>query len=235
VVKAVFEDFVIGGDGLPGRPNDLVGMIHFARYPDTVCPLTLSHGTLQELIRSVALVEQRAEDGTAIGDAVALAAARLRTAEETLAAKTGESAAEYEIKSKIIILLTDGENNAGERTVADAGKLAAEWGIKVYAIGVGEDRGLKTPFGVFNVPKSPGIDDASLRRLAEGSGGIYRLAIDSQSLLDVYKEIDELEKSEIEAMRYLDYRELFLPFALAAFGLLLLEGVLRTTVLRSIP
>ena len=237
VVKRVFEDFVDSKGDLPGRPSDLIGMITFARFPDTICPLTLSHGTLEELISTVKLVEQRPEDGTAIGDAVSLAAARLESAEQELARKLGRSDIEtdYEIKSKVIILLTDGENNAGDRSVEEAAELAKDWGIRVYAIGVGEDKRVSTGFGVFNVPKQPGVDDASLRALAETTGGIYRLAEDSESLIDVYREIDELEKSEIEAVRYLNYRELFTPFALFALGLVLLEAVLRSTLLRTIP
>ena len=237
VVKRVFEDFVDSKGDLPGRPSDLIGMITFARYPDTICPLTLSHGTLEELISTVKLVDQRPEDGTAIGDAVALAAARLENAEQELARKLGRTEIEtdYEIKSKVIILLTDGENNAGDRSVEEAAGLAKDWGIRVYAIGVGEDKRVNTGFGVFNVPKQPGVDDASLRALAETTGGIYRLAEDSESLIDIYREIDELEKSEIEAVRYLNYRELFTPFALFALALALLEALLRSTLLRSIP
>ena len=154
VVKRVFQDFVDGAGELPGRPNDLIGMITFARYPDTVCPLTLSHDTLQQLIANVELVDNRAEDGTAIGDAVALAAARLRTAEQSLEKKLGEKL-DYEIKSKIIILLTDGENNAGERSMTQAGELTARWDVKVYTIGVGADRGIRAPFGTISVPKNP--------------------------------------------------------------------------------
>lgn len=237
VVKRVFEDFVDSKGDLPGRPSDLIGMITFARFPDTICPLTLSHGTLEELISTVKLVDQRPEDGTAIGDAVALAAARLRNAEQELARKLGRAQIEtdYEIKSKVIILLTDGENNAGERSVEESAELAKNWGIRVYAIGVGEDKRLTTGFGVFNVPKQPGVDDASLRALAETTGGIYRLAEDSESLIDIYREIDQLEKSEIEAVRYLNYRELFTPFALFALALALLEAILRSTALRTIP
>jgi Ca-activated chloride channel family protein len=237
VVKRVFEDFVDAQGDLPGRPSDLIGMITFARFPDTICPLTLSHGTLEELISTVRLVDQRPEDGTAIGDAVALAAARLRNAEKELARKLGRSdlAPDYEIKSKIIIVLTDGENNAGDRSVEQAAELAKEWGIRVYAIGVGEDKQVSTGFGVFTLPKTPGVDDASLRALAETTGGIYRLAGDSASLIDVYREIDQLEKSEIEAVRYLNYRELFTPFALVALAFAVIEAILRSTVLRTIP
>ncbi|MEZ5363750.1 MAG: VWA domain-containing protein [Bryobacterales bacterium] len=237
VVKRVFEDFVDSKGDLPGRPSDLIGMITFARYPDTVCPLTFSHGTLEELISTVKLVDQRPEDGTAIGDAVALAAARLRNAEQELARKLGKADfdPDYEIKSKIVILLTDGENNAGERSVEEAAELAKEWGIRVYAIGVGEDKQISTGFGIFNVPKTPGVDDASLRALAETTGGVYRLAEDSESLIDIYREIDQLEKSEIEAVRYLNYRELYTPFALFALFFAVVEAILRSTVLRTIP
>ncbi len=233
-VKRVFADFVDGSGDLPGRPNDLLGMITFARYPDTVCPLTLSHETLTGLIGDVNLVQERSEDGTAIGDAVTLAAARLRTAEEALQRRTGEQQ-EYEIKSKIIILLTDGENNAGQRSVEQAAKLAAEWGIKVYAIGVGQDRNISTAFGVVTIPKTPGVDDESLRNLAKSTGGIYRLATDATSLIEIYKEIDELEKSEIQAVRYLDYQELFAPFALTGLLLIAAESLLSGTVLRRTP
>ncbi len=233
-VKRVFTDFVDGAGDLPGRPNDLLGMITFARYPDTVCPLTLSHETLTGLIDSVDLVQARPEDGTAIGDALSLAAARLRTAEQALARKTGERQ-DYEIKSKIIIILTDGENNAGQRSVEQAAKLCAEWGIKVYAIGVGQDRNISTAFGVVTVPKTPGVDDEALRRLAETTGGVYRLANDATSLVEIYQEIDELEKSEIQAVRYLDYQELFAPFALTGLLLVGLESLLAGTVLRRTP
>ncbi len=234
VVKSVFQDFIDSGGDLPGRPADLVGMITFARYPDTICPLTLSHDALESLITNVALVDTRSEDGTAIGDAVALAAARLYKAEESLAEKTGEPTT-YEIKSKVVILLTDGENNAGQRTVEDAASLAAEWGVKVYTIGVGDTRRVSTAFGSFNQPKTPGVEDRPLRDLADTTGGIYRIATDSESLIEIYQEIDELEKSEIQTLRYLDYRELFPPFALAGFLLIGLETLLASTWLRRVP
>ena len=139
VVKRVFEEFVTGkGRGPPGRPDDLIGMITFARYADTVCPLTLAHGALLRFIDSVKLVTQRNEDGTAIGDAVALGAARLVEAEETLKAQVGKQDDAYKIKSKVMILLTDGQNNAGKRSPLQAAETAKEWGIKIYAIGIGE-------------------------------------------------------------------------------------------------
>ena len=155
VVKKVFEEFIMGnGEELEGRPNDLVGMVAFARFADTMAPLTLGHGALLRFLDQVRIVTRRAEDGTAIGDALALAAARLRTAEEDLARYADESGdKEYEIKSKIIILLTDGQNNFGQRTPEQAAELAADWDIKVYTIGVGGDEGVSTVKTLFGKKK----------------------------------------------------------------------------------
>lgn len=234
-VKRVFREFIDPAAGeLEGRPNDLIGMTTFARYADSVCPLTLSHDTLLELLGTVNLAEDRNEDGTAIGDAVALAAARLREAEQTLERQSGEGSV-YEIKSKIIVLLTDGENNAGDRSVRDAGELCREWGVKVYAIGVGDDHGVQTPFGRLTVPIRRGFDDRALREIADITGGKYWLATDADTLRSVHAEIDQLEKSEFEAVRYLDYREAFAPWALAALALLSIETLLRQTVWRTVP
>ncbi len=240
VVKGVFREFLIGNDGtLQGRPNDLVGMVSFARYADTMAPLTLGHGALLRFLESVQLVKRKSEDGTAIGDALALAAARLKTAEEDLArfsSETGEK--EYEIKSKIIILLTDGQNNFGKRTPLDAAELASAWGIKVYTIGVGTEEGIstvRTLFGRFKVPTGTGVDVKTLEMIAERTGGVFWLAEDENSLREVYGEIDALEKSEIESIRYIDYKELFTPFALAAMCLMLLEVALANTIFRRIP
>ncbi len=234
-VKQVFREFIDPAAGeLAGRPNDLIGMTAFAQYADSVCPLTLSHDTLLELLDTVQLVEDRREDGTAIGDAVALAAARLRQAEDALAGRRGEVPT-YEIKSKVVILLTDGENNAGDRSVRDAAELCRQWGIKVYAIGVGDARGLQTPFGRLTTPLRRGFDDRPLREIAEVTGGLYRLATDADALRGVHAEIDRLERSEFEAVRYFDYRERFGPWALAALVLLSSELFLRLTVFRTAP
>ncbi len=236
VALRVFEDFVRGAGDLKGRPSDLIGLITFARYADTICPLTLDHDTLIGFLPTVRLVDRESEDGTAIGDAVALAAARLRTAEEVLARQTGRRK-DYEIKSKVIILLTDGQNNAGKRTVQQAAELAASWGIKIYAIGIGGEGAatIRTPFGTYTVPVGEGVDEATLRTLAETTGGIYRVAEDAEALRAVYEEIDKLEKTEIESTRFVDYREMFPPFAMAALLLLGLEIVVGGTVLRRAP
>jgi len=232
----LFRDFVEGSGDLAGRPSDLIGLVTFARYADTICPLTLDHDTLIGFLPTVRLVDRESEDGTAIGDAVALAAARLRTAEEALAGQTGRRK-DYEIKSKVIILLTDGQNNAGKRTVEEAAELAASWGIKIYAIGIGGEGAatIRTPFGTYTVPVGEGVDEATLRTLAETTGGMYRVAEDAEALRAVYEEIDKLEKTEIESTRFVDYREMFPPFAVAGLLLLGLETVLGAVTLRRAP
>lgn len=238
MAKKIFQQFVEGdGEELGGRPSDLIGMVTFARYADTVCPLTLAHDALLQFLPTVKLVQRQNEDGTAIGDAVALAAARLQKAEETLARQSGEEK-DYEIKSKIIILLTDGVNNAGERTVQEAADIAKQWGIKIYAIGIGGDNNsrYKTIFGTFNLPMGQGgVDEEALRVLGETTDGIHRVIEDAADLRDVYEEIDKLETSDIETTRFLDYREIFPPFALIGLGLLVLEVGLGNTVFRRIP
>lgn len=240
VVKRVFGEFVLGGrSGLQGRPNDLIGMVAFARYADTICPLTLAHGALPRFLETVKLVRQRAEDGTAIGDALALAAARLKTAEDALAEQTPERGGpEYEIESKIIILLTDGENNCGKRDPLQAAELAAEWGIRIYTIGVGGGDAvttIQTPFGAYKVPMGRGVDAGTLKAIAGKTGGLYRRADTARALVDVYEKIDALERSEIETERFVDYRELFVPWAILALLCLCLEVALRTTLYRRIP
>jgi Ca-activated chloride channel family protein len=242
VAKQVFLEFVQGNKGtLAGRPNDLIGLITFARYADTACPLTLAHDALSTFVEPIELVNRKPEDGTAIGDAIALAAARLQKAEETLLQQTlaaDQQESSYEIKSKIIILLTDGEQTAGKRTPREAAELAQKWGIKIYAIGIGsKDSLLKIPsiFGTRFMQRSRGVDKQTLSQLAETTSGLFRMAEDGDALRAIYAEIDKLEKSEIESVRFVDYKERFSLFALAGLIVLLLETLLRTTWLRRSP
>lgn len=237
VVKRVFSEFVLGnGDDLEGRASDLVGLVAFARYADTTCPLTLGHGALAHFLDTVHLVQRRSEDGTAIGDAIALAAARLKTAEETLARQREDLKDDYTITSKVMILLTDGQNNRGQRTPLEAAALAAEWGIKIYTIGVGGGgTRISTPFGTMALPGGGQLDERTLEAVATKTGGKYRRADDAESLRAIYDEINELEKSRVETVRYVDYKEWFAPFALMGFAALALEIVLTSTVFRKIP
>lgn len=239
VVKRVFEEFVMGGShDLKGRPNDLIGMIVFARYPNTICPLTLAHGALPSFIKYVHLVQREEEDGTAIGDAIALAAARLKKAEDSLIKEQKDTSGKYEIKSKIIVLLSDGKNNYGKRTPSQAAELAKEWGIKIYSIAIGGGEAvtsIKTPFGEYKIPSRQMVDTKTLKTVAEKTGGFFREADNAESLFDIYSEIDAMEKSEIESIRFVDYKESFLWFALSGFILIILEVILRNSLFRRIP
>lgn len=250
VAKRVFEEFVSGTDQsegadevdeedlLEGRPNDLIGLVTFARYADTICPATLGHDALVHFVRDLEIEDRPNEDGTAIGDALALAAARLKTLEEAYLAGSDNPEQDYEIKSKVIILLTDGENNCGRHLPAEGAALAKEWGIKIYAIGFGKEkvtREIDTPEGPKEVTVSMGADTKTLAMLADATDGLFRMAEDADSLRSIYAEINELETSEMLSTSRFDYRERFLPFALLALLALALEATLRSTWLRKIP
>lgn len=228
-VKLAFHDFVSGnGRELTGRPNDLIGMVAFARFAETVCPLTLAHGAVAGFVKQVQLVsrEERHEDGTAIGDGLALAAARLKAADDEAQNKD-----DYEIKSKIIILLTDGVHNVGQNTPMQAAALAKEWGIKIYTIGIGEAK--KRSF--FSLSQGPDVDVKTLTALARETGGQFWLAEDGRALLEIYETIDRLEKSEIESIRYMDYKEHFSRFVITGLALMALAVSLEWSILAVRP
>lgn len=241
IVKRVFEQFVLGdGRELDGRPNDLVGMVSFARYAETTCPLTLAHGALPRFLETVHLANPRSgEDGTAIGDAIALAAARLEKAEESMARQAPNREDKYDIQSKVMILLTDGQQTAGKRHPLEAAKLAKEWGIKIYTIAVGDDDAVvsqNTIFGpLLRSARGQGADTRTLQAIADETDGKFFEARDAEALSGIYREIDQLERSEIESLRFMDYKELFLPFTVGALLLVALEVALNCTLFRKIP
>jgi Ca-activated chloride channel family protein len=239
VVKRVFREFALGNDDdLKGRPSDLIGIISFARYPDTTCPLTLAHGALPAFIDSIRPAQTREEDGTAIGDALALAAARLKKVDETIALQRQRGEDAYTINSKVIILLSDGENNRGKRSPPEAAELAAKWGIKVYTIAIGggdSQNTIQTPFGVFQLPGRQGVDTDTMRAIAEKTKGAFYQAEDEKSLRRIYEEIDKMEKTEIESIKFIDYKEAFPPFVYMALFLIGLAVLLRETIFRKIP
>ena len=233
-VKLAFNDFIMGdGHKLKGRPNDLIGMVAFAGFAETICPLTLAHGAVQGFVDQVKLVQkdERHEDGTAIGDGIALAAARLKQASE-VAEKDAQTEGRYQVKSKIIILLTDGINNSGSHSPMAAAALAKEWGIKVYAIGIGDKPSKR--FGIFSMGQQQ-IDTATLKAISEHTGGHFWLAEQGESLAEIYKIIDELETSEIESIQYLDYNEHFSNFILAGLALLIMATFTNWFLLDRIP
>ena len=233
VVKQVFGDFVLGGVGLEGRESDMIGIISFARYADTTCPLILGHETLPEFLKTIDFPDRPDEDGTAIGDAIALAAARLHWAEKDLAERNPDlEASDYRIKSKVMILLTDGEQNRGEKHPIEAAKMAKEWGIKIYTIGIGGNR----PRNMLEaIVGRGGVDTKLLDAISKETGGKFYLADNADALTRVYQEIDELERTEIEVLKTLDHEEIYLPFALAGLACLVVEILLSSLVFRKIP
>ena len=216
-VKRVTEQFI------KERPNDRIGIVAFAGRPYLVSPLTLDHDWLiQNLDRTrIGLVE----DGTAIGSALASASNRLK---------------DKEAKSKLVVLLTDGDNNAGRVTPLTAAEAAKALGIKVYTIGSGT-RGnapypFVDPFGRTVYRQIPvEFDEQSLQQIAAMTGGSYFRATDTQSLQRIFEEIDQLEKSRVEVQKVAQYRDLFPWFVLVGTVLLAAETLLGQTVWRRLP
>lgn len=238
-VKKVFREFVEGGGRLPGRPNDLIGLISFGGFAEGKSPLTLDHGALLEVLKSVEIptpIEElrgdpryrqilQEEMATAIGDSVALAVDRLKDAKA---------------KSKVIILLSDGENTAGVVMPEDAAKAAKSFGIKVYSIGVGSTG--RAPFPARDLfgrtvlqSQRVRLDEETLQMLADTTGGKYFNAKNTQALEEVYAEIDKLEKTVSEGRLYTEYVELYQWFMLPGLALVILEIVLASTRFRSLP
>jgi len=236
VAKDVFAQFVDGdGRELTGRPDDLIGLITFARYPNTVCPLTLGHDILLFFNRELEIEERPNEDGTAFGDALALAAARLKRVEDTIDRQSPEAPSKYRIRSKVAILLTDGENNCGTHLPLEAGAMARKWGVTVYTIGFGErkaDDEADSPYSAKAAAVPLNATEKTLQRIAGMTGGFFRRAHDADSLRSVYAEIDRMEKTRFVDLGYIDYHDRFMPFAGAGLALLLLSIVLRYTWLR---
>ncbi|MBI3179949.1 MAG: VWA domain-containing protein [Deltaproteobacteria bacterium] len=216
VVKDVVERFIAK------RENDALGMVVFGAQAFTQCPLTLDHGIVATFLESVQIGV--AGDATAIGDGLATAVKRL---------KDGPA------KSKVIVLLTDGRQNAGTFTPQKAAEIAKALGIKVYTIGAGT-RGqapflVDTLFGPQVVPQDVDIDEATLKEVAILTSGAYFRAEDAAGLARIYDQIDALEKTEITAKSYMEYDERYPAFVLPALALLLFEVGLLGTRLRKLP
>jgi len=237
VVQQVAREFLLGNGGdLPGRTGDVIGLVQFARYADTMCPLVTNPQIVADFLAETQIVQLRSEDGTAIGAGIQLAAARLQQAERELqehnarllaAGGDEETEPEMTIKSKVIVLLTDGRENVGQVDPLDAAQMAADWGIRIYTIGIGSPRR-----GFFDMQ---GPDERLLRTIADRTGGFYGLATDGRTLRQIYEKIDAQEKSDIKSVQYTDYAERFGPWALAAAALLLFEVAGAATVWRTVP
>lgn len=205
-----------------GRRNDRIGLVVFSGESFTQCPLTTDHNVLINLFRDIE--SGIIEDGTAIGMGLATAVNRLKDSKSP---------------SKVIILLTDGVNNAGTIAPVTAAELAQTFGIKVYTIGVGSmgqaPYPVNTPYGVQlrNMPVE--IDEDLLEDIAQLTGGKYFRATNNAKLKQIYDEIDQMEKIELEVKEYSRKEEEFFVFVLIAAALLLAEVILRHTLLRQIP
>ncbi len=216
-VKEVVRSFI------PKRTSDRISLIAFAGAPYTVSPLTFDHAWLIQQVDRVRI--GMVEDGTAIGSAIASALNRVR---------------DSEAMSKVVVLLTDGVNNAGSITPENAADFARRLDVKVYTIGAGT-KGfapvpVTDPFGRTQYIRQPAdLDEAQLRRIAESTGAQYFHADNYDALAGIYEEIDRLEKTEIEMEHFTRFEERFTPFLLLAISLLGLERLLAMTRLGRLP
>lgn len=217
VAKEVLKEFI------SKRPQDRIGLVVFSADAMTQCPLTLDHILLAKLVDGVDF--GMLDDGTAIGVGLATACNRLRASKA---------------KSKIVVLLTDGQNNAGMVDPATAARVAASLGLKVYTIGVGTHGRAPIPvddpvFGRRLISVEVDIDEVTLRKIAELTGGKYFRATDTEQLVSIYNQIDQMEKTKVESETFVEYTDRFLWFVLPALGLFVLELGLAETVLRETP
>ena len=213
----------VAAEFINGRPNDNIGITLFAGESFTQCPLTVDHAVLLNLIKEAkcGLIE----DGTAVGMGIANAVTRLK---------------DSKAKSKVVIMLTDGTNNRGEISPLTAAEIAKSFGIRVYTIGVGTNGTAPYPYPMangtvqyVNIPVE--IDEKTLTQIAGTTGGDYFRATSNSKLHDVYEQIDKLEKTKLNVKEYSKRQEEYRRFALAAFLCLLLDVLLRNTILKKIP
>lgn len=217
----------VAAEFISGRPNDNIGLTIFAGESFTQCPMTTDHASLLNLLQNVR-TDMAAmgliEDGTAIGMGLANAVSRLK---------------DSKAKSKVVILLTDGSNNRGDISPITAAQIAKSLGIRVYTIGVGTNKVARYPMPVaggvqyVNIPVE--IDNKTLSEIAALTDGNFYRATNNKELQQIYHDIDKLEKSKMNVKKFSKRYEAYQPFALAAVLLLLLEILLRNTVLRRIP
>jgi Ca-activated chloride channel family protein len=227
-VKQTFERFVLGGGGadgkLGGRPDDAIGLVAFASYAETRSPLTLDHGNLAAAARQLTFARDD-ESRTAIGAGLELAVQRL---------------ADFKARSKVVILLTDGESNIHDIDEDTAIDDAVKAGVKVYTIGAGT-----TGMAPIRIPLDDGttqlrqievsIDETLLRRIADKTHGQYFRATDHAGLVKIYEAIDKLERQTFEENRFTEYRPFYAGFVIAAMALVVAAFALSGTLLRRLP
>ena len=238
VIKHTLRDFIQGNGTLSGRTDDMIGILAFGGYVDALCPLTLDHTTLLEMLDQIQLPDQMARDArrtdvdlsaeegaTAIGDALATAADRLR---------------ETDAKSKVILFLSDGDQTFGVLSPMEGAEIALTFGIKIYTIGIGSNS--EAPYLVTDmfgrqhtIMQLVSMDEDVLKNIAESTGGRYFNARNTKALEEVYAEIDQLEKTAHEGRIYTQYSELFRYPLLTGIGLIALYAVCICTRFRRLP
>jgi Ca-activated chloride channel family protein len=255
MVDRIFKDFVLGSEelGLPGRSNDMLSLVVFGTYVDDLCPLTLDHDFMLDLMtnkintvrKDIQASQQAQQQGnraylqalnergpiwasTAVYEGVALGADKLQQ-------KQGGQG-DYKIRSKAIILLTDGEDTAKSISVDDAISVAKEFGIKVYAIAIHGQKNLQKDLAGFFVQQATKEhNDGPLKKIAKETGGRFFQATNPQSLTQVMTAIDEMEKSEITHQISTDYAPWHRPWLLLGLILLMTSTVLRHSIYRELP
>ena len=219
--KAVAAEFI------SDRQNDNIGLTIFAGEAFTQCPMTVDHASLLNLLQNVRTdIAARGliQDGTAIGMGLANAVSRLKNSKA---------------KSKVVILLTDGSNNMGDLSPLTSAQIAKSFGIRVYTIGVGTNKVAPYPMpvagGVQYVKIPVEIDTRTLSDIAATTDGKFYRATNDKELKQIYKEIDQLEKTKLDVKKFSKRYEAYQPFALALLIMLMLEWIIRTWVLRRMP
>ena len=217
----------VAAEFINGRPNDNIGLTIFAGESFTQCPLTIDHAVLLNLFRDIdCSITQRGmiDDGTAIGMGIANAVSRLK---------------DSKAKSKVVILLTDGSNNRGDISPLTAAEIAKSFGVRVYTIGVGTNGTapypVQTSMGVQYINQPVEIDESTLTQIASISGGNYFRATSNDKLRQVYDEIDKLEKTKLNVKEFSKREEEYQVFALIALVCILLEVLLKNSILKRIP
>lgn len=214
----------VAAEFIDGRPSDRIGLVVYAGESFTKTPITTDKNIIQNALKDIKYEHGELIGGTAIGMGLATAVNRLK---------------DSKAKSKVIILLTDGVNNAGFIEPQIASELAVEYGIKTYTIGIGTNGMASTPFAlnpdgtIMFRNMQVEIDEKLLQQIANTTGGKYFRATNSKKLAEIYEEINKLEKTEIEEFRYTNYEEKFRIFVFFAGILLLIEILLRNTLFRS--
>jgi Ca-activated chloride channel family protein len=200
-------------------------LVAFGTYADTISPLTLDHANLISIVADLEVADEQGESATAVGEGLGLAVERLRV---------------HAAKSKVVVLLTDGVNNAGALEPSQAAELARQHHIKVYTVGAGSTGMAPIPVRMANGqtvlrPRPMQMDARTLKRIAATTDGHYFHARDAHGLAQVYAQIDALERSAINDVKYLHYREHYVWWVLAAFGWLALAQLLHSTWLARLP